>query len=100
MRKKSTIGYMAVLHITEADLARDVPAVLEMIRQGAEFIVERNAQPVAIIKSPQFRGRPIDECIAMAKAHGSHATLDDEFAKDLDAVINSHREPLNPPTWD
>jgi hypothetical protein len=91
---------MAVLHITEADLARDVTAVLEMIRQGAEFIVERNAQPVAIIKSPQFRGRPIDECIAMAKAHGSHATLDDEFAKDLDDVINSHREPLNPPAWD
>jgi hypothetical protein len=91
---------MAVLHITEADLARDVPAVLEMIRQGAEFIVERNAQPVAIIKSPQFRGRPIDQCIAMAKAHGSPATLDDEFAKDLDDIINSHREPLNPPAWD
>jgi hypothetical protein len=100
VRNKGTIGYMAVLHITEADLARDVPAVLEKIRQGAEFIVERNAQPVAIIKSPQFRGRPIDECIAMAKAHGSHATLDDEFAKDLDDIINSHREPLNPPAWD
>ncbi|HXB71800.1 MAG TPA: hypothetical protein VNY05_26420 [Candidatus Acidoferrales bacterium] len=91
---------MAVLHITEAELARDVPAVLEMIRQGAEVIVDRNAQPVAVIKSPRFRGRPIDECIAMAKAHGSHATLDDEFAKDLDDIIDSHREPLNPPAWD
>jgi hypothetical protein len=91
---------LAVLHITEAELARDVPAVLEMIRQGAEVIVDRNAQPVAVIKSPRFRGRPIDECIAMAKAHGSHATLDDEFAKDLDDIIDSHREPLNPPAWD
>ena len=91
---------MAVLHITEADLARDVTAVLELIRHGAEVIVERNAQPVAVIKSPRFRGRPIDECIAMAKAHGSHATLDDEFAKDLDDIIDSHREPLNPPAWD
>jgi antitoxin (DNA-binding transcriptional repressor) of toxin-antitoxin stability system len=91
---------MAVLHITEAELARDVHAVLDKIQQGAEVIVERNAQPVAVIKLPQFRGRPIDECIALAKARGSHATLDGDFAKDLEEMINSHREPLSPPSWD
>jgi hypothetical protein len=36
----------------------------------------------------------------MAKAHGSHATLDDEFAKDLDDLIQSHRDPLRQPEWD
>ena len=62
---------MAELHMTEAEVARDFAAVLEEIQQGAEVIVERNAQPVAVIKLPQFRGRSIDECIALAKAHGS-----------------------------
>ncbi|MGD0296557.1 MAG: hypothetical protein ABSE86_05525 [Bryobacteraceae bacterium] len=91
---------MAQLHMTEAELARDLHAVLEQVRQGAEVIVERDAKPVAVIKAPQFRGRPIDECIALAKAHGSHATLDEDFGKDLEDIINSHREPLNPPEWD
>jgi hypothetical protein len=53
-----------------------------------------------VIKLPRFRGRPIDECIALAKARGSHATLDEDFAKDLESVIDSHREPLAPPSWD
>ena len=91
---------MAELHLTEAEVAKDFAAVLEKIRHGAEVIVERNSQPVAIIKLPQFRGRPIDECIALAKAHGSHATLDDGFSKDLEEIINSHREPFDPPAWD
>jgi hypothetical protein len=91
---------MAPVHMTEAELARDLYAVLEKVQKGAEVVVERNAQPVAVIKSPQFQGRSIDECIALAKSHGSHATLDDEFGKDLEAIINSGREPLIPPEWD
>ncbi len=91
---------MAQLHMTEAQVTKDFAAVLEKIQQGAEIIVERDAQPVAVIKLPQFRGRPIDECIALAKARGSHATLDEDFAKDLEDIINSHREPLTPPAWD
>jgi hypothetical protein len=31
---------------------------------------------------------------------GSTVTLDVNFGSDLEAVINSHREPLNPPEWD
>jgi antitoxin (DNA-binding transcriptional repressor) of toxin-antitoxin stability system len=91
---------MAQFHVTEAELARDLQAVLERVRQGVEVIVERDATPVAVIKSPQFRGRSLDECITQAKAHGSHATLDEDFGKDLENIINSHREPLTPPEWD
>jgi antitoxin (DNA-binding transcriptional repressor) of toxin-antitoxin stability system len=91
---------MAQLHMTEAEVAKDFAAVLEKIQQGVEVIVERDAQPVAVIKLPQFRGRPIDECIALVKARGSHATLDEDFTKDLEDIINSHREPLTPPSWD
>jgi hypothetical protein len=91
---------MVQLHMTDVEVAKDFAAVLEKIQQGAEVIVERDRQPIAVIKLPQFRGRPIDECIALAKARGSHATLDEDFAKDLEAIINSHREPLTPPSWD
>lgn len=91
---------MAVLHITEAELARDVHAVLEKIQNGAEVIVERDARAVAVMKPAAQAGRPIDECIALAKARGSGATLDDEFSKDLEEIINSHCEPFEPPAWD
>lgn len=91
---------MAQVHMSEAELARDLHAVLEKVRQGAEVIVERDATPLAVIKAPEFRGRPIDECIASAKARSSHVTLDEDFGKDLEDIINSHREPLNPPAWD
>jgi len=94
------IKHMAELHMTEAEVARDFAAVLEKIRQGAEVIVERDAQPVAVIKLPQFRGRSIDECIALARAHGSHTVLDEGFGKDLEEIIDRHREPLDPPRWD
>jgi antitoxin (DNA-binding transcriptional repressor) of toxin-antitoxin stability system len=91
---------MAELHMTEAEVARDFAAVLEKIQQGAEVIVERNSQPVAVIRPPRFRGRSIDECIALVKKHGSHTILDGGFAKDLEEGIYSHREPLDPPRWD
>jgi hypothetical protein len=32
-------------------------------------------------------------------AHGSTVTLDKDFERDLEEIINSHREPLNPPAW-
>src|SRR5712691_11992813 len=83
---------LAELHITEAEVVKDFAAVLEKVRHGAEVIVERDHQPVAVIKFPEFRGRSIDECIALAREHGSHATLDEDFAKDLETVIDSHRE--------
>lgn len=37
---------MGELHITEAELARNVRAVLEKIQQGAEVIVEVDTRPV------------------------------------------------------
>lgn len=91
---------MATVHITEAELARDVHAVLEKVRQGIDIVIERDSLPFAVVQATQFRGRPIDECIALAQTAGLQATLDDDFSKDLEEVIESHREPLSPPVWD
>jgi hypothetical protein len=98
------IAVMATVHITEAELARDIYAVLAKVQEDVEVIVEQDQRPVAVIKKPQGPGRKISECIALAKAHeeklGFAAVPDADFAKDVQAAIDAHREPLNPPAWD
>ena len=90
---------MAQVHMTEAELARDLHAVLEQVRQGAEVIIEDGYRRVAVIKPVQGPGRSIDECIAIARARNSGATLDEDFAKDLEEIIAS-RKPLDTQAWD
>jgi hypothetical protein len=42
------------LRLTEAELARDIHAVLARVREeGLEVIVEQDHRPVAVIKAPQ-----------------------------------------------
>jgi antitoxin (DNA-binding transcriptional repressor) of toxin-antitoxin stability system len=95
---------MGTLRITEAELARDVHAVLSKVQEGVEVIVEQDHRPVAVIKPPKRSGRPISECIALAKAYeeklGYAPVPDPDFAKDVQAAIDAHREPLDPPAWD
>lgn len=90
---------MAVLHISEADLARDVHGVLDRVQSGAEVIVERDAQPVAILRAAEPRRRKLSE-IAASLAENSTAVIDSDFSKNVEEVVNSHREPLNPSVWD
>ena len=93
------------LRLTEAELARDIHAVLARVREeGIEVIVEQDHRPVAVIKTPQGPGRKLSECIAIAKAYemdlGYAPVPDADFATDVQAAIDAHREPLNPPKWD
>jgi hypothetical protein len=100
---------MAVLHITESELARDVHGVLEKVRCGAEVVIEENHRAVAVIKTPPLTktprgpGRSIDECIAIAKERekerGYAVTLDSDFAADVEEIVRN-RQPWNPPSWD
>jgi antitoxin (DNA-binding transcriptional repressor) of toxin-antitoxin stability system len=73
--------------MTEAEVTKNFAAVLEKLRQGAEVVVEQDHRPVAVISPLKGPGRPIDECIALARAHGSGATLDEDFAQDLEDII-------------
>jgi hypothetical protein len=90
------IGGMTV-HVTEAELARDVHAILAKVRQGVE-VIEQDSLPVAVLKAPQVKGRRISEVIAALEANGANAVLDEDFAGDVEAGINAHREPWNPPS--
>ena len=86
------------VRITEAELARDIRAVLMKVRSGIEVIVEQDHRPIAVIKSPRVPGRKISECIALAKAYedklGYAPVPDPDFAKDVQAAIDAHREPI------
>ena len=91
---------MGTLRITEAELARDVRAVLAKVQTGVEVIVEQDHRTVAVIRSPRRNGRPISEIVRQARERNSTVTLDPDFGKDLEAVIASHRQPWNPPSWE
>jgi antitoxin (DNA-binding transcriptional repressor) of toxin-antitoxin stability system len=91
---------MPELHMSEAEVAKNFAAVLERLKHGDAVVVEQDHRPVAVISPVRGPGRPIDECIALAKAHGSGARLDAEYARDVRAAIESRREPLGPPSWD
>jgi hypothetical protein len=44
------------VHLTEADLARDVHAVLDKVRHGMEVVIDDDSCAVAVISAPQARG--------------------------------------------
>ena len=89
-----------MVRITEAELARDLHAVLARVQQGMEVIVEQDHRPVAVIKPSRPAGRSISEVVAELKARGSTGILDDSFARDIEEGIKAQRQPWNPPSWD
>jgi antitoxin (DNA-binding transcriptional repressor) of toxin-antitoxin stability system len=91
---------MMTVHVTEAELARDVRAVLEKVRQGMEVVIEQGGRPVAVLRAPQLKGRNISEVIAALEASGANAVVDEDFARDVEQGIKAHRQPWTPPFWD
>jgi len=94
---------MATIHISEAEAARDFPGLMAHVRLGAEIVIESGDRTVAVMRSAVPASGPgllLSELIAAAEARGSSALLDGSFAGDLEEVIRSHPEPLNPPAWD
>jgi antitoxin (DNA-binding transcriptional repressor) of toxin-antitoxin stability system len=89
---------MAVLHMTEAEVARNLHAVLEKVRRGIDVVIEQNSLPVAVIKSAPAKGRKISEVIAGMETMGADAAFDEAFARDVEEGIKAHREPWKPPS--
>jgi antitoxin (DNA-binding transcriptional repressor) of toxin-antitoxin stability system len=89
-----------VMHISEAEATNDFVSLMARVREGAEVIIEKVARPVAIVRPAEPHVRLLSESLRLAKEHGSTATLDGGFGRDLEEIINSHRAPLNPPAGD
>ena len=94
------MGAMATVHMSEAEVARDLHAVLAKVQQGVEIVIEQDHRPVAVIRAQHESGRPIAEILREAKLRNSTVTLDDDFGKDLEEIVASHGKPWNPPSWD
>jgi prevent-host-death family protein len=89
---------MATYHISEADAAGDFAGLLDRVRKGAEVVIDKEASPAVVLRSfAEHPMRRLSESLRIAKERGSMATLDGGYAADLEAVVNSHREPLSNP---
>ena len=94
---------MAQVHMTEAEVSSDFAAVLRKIGRGEEIVVDRNGQPVAIIKPANQEPRTLSELIALAgqreRERGYAITLDDDFAADVERIVHE-RKPWTPRSWE
>lgn len=104
--KEDIMGVMAkhVIHVSDKEAADDFASLLARVREGAEVVIEHDARPVAVVRSPElFRGRLLSESIALAEAHakelGYEPTMDPDFAADLKEIINS-RKPRDLSAWE
>ena len=89
-----------VIHIPEKEAAStNLETLLAHVRAGTEVIIENGARPVAVLHPAEPVHRTISECIAMLP-EDSTATIDPDFARDVETAVESHREPLSPPAWD
>ena len=91
-----------VLHISEEEAGRDFASLMARVREGTEVVIESETGnlPVAVLRPAEPHVRLLSESLRLAREHASTATLDGNFARDLEAAVNSHREPLEPPAWD
>jgi antitoxin (DNA-binding transcriptional repressor) of toxin-antitoxin stability system len=89
---------MAVTHISRAEAAGDFEGLLARVRAGERVIIEENTAPIAILQPPPDpHVRLLSESLRIAEKRGSTVTLDEDFARDLEAVINSHPEAITDP---
>ena len=89
-----------VIDISEAAATRDFASLLARVRAGAEVVIKNGTRAVAVLRPAEPPVRLLSESLRLAREHGSTATLDENFAKDVAAAVESHREPLDPPAWD
>jgi antitoxin (DNA-binding transcriptional repressor) of toxin-antitoxin stability system len=89
-----------VIELSEAEATSDFAALSARVRAGVEVVIKNGTRLVAVVHPAEPHVRLLSESLRLAREHGSTATLDGNFAKDLEAAIESHREPLTPPTWD
>jgi hypothetical protein len=91
---------MAVVHMTESEVASDLHAVLAQVQKGVEVVVEQDHRPIAVIRSAFPKGRLLSECIALAEARGTTAVPDEGFMNDVARGIAERTKPWKPPSWE
>ncbi len=92
---------MAVVHISRSEAANDFDGLIARAAKGDEIHIELNTRVVAkLLPGDAPHPRLLSEALRILKERGSTVTLDGEFGRAIENVIDSHREPLNAPAWD
>jgi antitoxin (DNA-binding transcriptional repressor) of toxin-antitoxin stability system len=87
-----------VIQISDKEAANNFASLLDLVRKGAEIVIEHGARPVAVLHAVEPVRRTISECIALLP-EDSTATIDQDFANDVEEIL-SNRKPWNPPAWE
>ncbi len=87
-----------ILRLTATEAARDFSRLLDRVEAGAEAVIERHSEPVALITPVAHAPRRISECISVALARPS-SSPDPDFAADLEEIIRGNPA-VEPPSWD
>jgi antitoxin (DNA-binding transcriptional repressor) of toxin-antitoxin stability system len=90
---------MATVHIPETEAASNFESLMARVRAGEEIVIESGSVPVALLKASPKLGLTLKERIALLP-EDSTGVMDEDFARDVAAAIEAHRESLNPPAWD
>lgn len=88
------------IHVSEADATSDFKSLLARVRGGAEIVIECGSEAVAVVRSAEPQVRLLSESLRLARDRRSNVTLDGDFGRDLERVVDSHRESLKPPVSD
>jgi antitoxin (DNA-binding transcriptional repressor) of toxin-antitoxin stability system len=97
----------SVVHISEAEAARDFSAVMDRALAGEEIIVRRGDKEIVVLvpeRKTVPEGRTLDEIMKLARdreaERGSLAKVDDEFAADMEKIHAEMNQPMDGSKWD
>jgi antitoxin (DNA-binding transcriptional repressor) of toxin-antitoxin stability system len=97
----------SVVHISEAEAARNFSALMDRALAGEEIVVRRGDKEIVVLvpeRKATPQGRTLDEILQLAREreaeHGSLAKVDDEFAADMEKIHAEMNQPLDGSKWD
>ena len=82
---------MAIIHVSEAEAARDLSGILAKVRAGEEVHIAQGDKTIAILQPPPaIAPKTLSEAIRWAEREDLPVLLDDKFTDDLEQVICNH----------
>ena len=93
---------MAILHISEAEAARDLAGVLAKVRAGEDIRIDSGLETFTIVPAEAMpvKLRPASEILASLKKRSSTVTLPPGFAADVEDGIRSHEHETLRNPWE
>jgi len=84
--------------VSATEASRSFSSLLDEVEAGKAFLVRRHGADVALLGPPYTTARPASECLALLRGRDA-VHLDDEFGRDLRAVVGGEPTDVRP-AWD